>query len=570
MMVQDVEPAATVQRSDLETGDGGPAAADAAAACECPPADCPPIQKCLCPPAQDCTCDDQESPKDCPPAEFKCEEQGAEPAKTAKAADSAGGAGGPAGAPPHAGWRSSPHVAATSYKPGLRARQMQKGVVSYGAPARPRRALAKLLNGEPISVAAVGGSITWGEGAENVGQTDYAARVFAWIRETFPKANHTLVNAAIPGVPSSYFALCNRWHVPEDVDLVVFNVNDNVDGSPGSGMRLAHERLLRKLLQYRNRPAVLELVFYRYPAPDFTLGGDLGSQYRYHGDDEIGVLAQYYHTPWLATRSLVWDYLQETALDPKSRTGEMVGMWATTDDGDHPSDTGHGWLADLVIYWMQQVMDDLVRHPLEAEDEEEAQAPLSLPMYIGNFESKSNTCLMGTMMKDLVTAADPAFKWVNEGTAKKPKWGYVSTQPGSSLEITLSTNVLEGQEAGYNVSLGVGHLKSYEHMGWWEMTCVEGCACDPLTRNGHHVTPEKQSQLFHAMALVSASDTCRLRFTVLDETESGEHKFKLLGLVISEAADMVVNTEPEEDHPVSIQYELGKNGTAAEFALGGI
>ena len=27
-------------------------------------------------------------------------------------------------------------------------------------------------------------------------------------------------------------------------------------------------------------------------------------------------------------------------------------------------------------------MDDLVRHPLEAEDEEEAQAPLSLPMYI--------------------------------------------------------------------------------------------------------------------------------------------------------------------------------------------
>lgn len=25
---------------------------------------------------------------------------------------------------------------------------------------------------------------------------------------------------------------------------------------------------------------------------------------------------------------------------------------------------------------------------------------------------------------------------------QKPKWGYVSTQPGSSLEITLSTNVV--------------------------------------------------------------------------------------------------------------------------------
>lgn len=28
---------------------------------------------------------------------------------------------------------------------------------------------------------------------------------------------------------------------------------------------------------------------------------------------------------------------------------------------------------------------------------------------------------------------------------QKPKWGYVSTQPGSSLWATLSTNVVGGQ-----------------------------------------------------------------------------------------------------------------------------
>ena len=33
-----------------------------------------------------------------------------------------------------------------------------------------------------------------------------------------------------------------------------------------------------------------------------------------HGDDEMGVLAQYYHLPWVSTRSLAWDYLQETAI----------------------------------------------------------------------------------------------------------------------------------------------------------------------------------------------------------------------------------------------------------------
>ncbi len=56
-----------------------------------------------------------------------------------------------------------------------------------------------------------------------------------------------------------------------------------------------------------------------------------------------------------------------------------------------------------------------------------------------------------------------------------------------------------------NVSLSVGHLKSYEHMGWFEVTCVEGCICDPMKRDGHHT--EKVSQLYHAKMQVSASGT---------------------------------------------------------------
>jgi hypothetical protein len=43
-----------------------------------------------------------------------------------------------------------------------------------------------------------------------------------------------------------------------------FNINDG--GARGdAAIRRAHERLLRKLLAYQNRPAVLEMVFYRYP-----------------------------------------------------------------------------------------------------------------------------------------------------------------------------------------------------------------------------------------------------------------------------------------------------------------
>jgi hypothetical protein len=47
-----------------------------------------------------------------------------------------------------------------SYHPSLPARQLRRGIVSQGDPGRARRAAAKLLAGEPIAVAFVGGSVT--------------------------------------------------------------------------------------------------------------------------------------------------------------------------------------------------------------------------------------------------------------------------------------------------------------------------------------------------------------------------------------------------------------------------
>ena len=36
----------------------------------------------------------------------------------------------------------------------------------------------------------------------------------------------------------------------------------------------------------------------------------------------------------------------------------------------------------------------------------------------GNWESKTNNCLMGAKMKDLIVKQDPAFQWINEGTER--------------------------------------------------------------------------------------------------------------------------------------------------------
>lgn len=58
------------------------------------------------------------------------------------------------------GWRSSPHAVPTDYTPSLLPRELEKGIVSYGEASRARRWAHKLLSGQPVSVALLGGSIT--------------------------------------------------------------------------------------------------------------------------------------------------------------------------------------------------------------------------------------------------------------------------------------------------------------------------------------------------------------------------------------------------------------------------
>lgn len=57
--------------------------------------------------------------------------------------------------------RAADPAAVAGYQPDLPRRMLQRGVVSYGESARARRALAKLLRGEAISIALLGGSSTW-------------------------------------------------------------------------------------------------------------------------------------------------------------------------------------------------------------------------------------------------------------------------------------------------------------------------------------------------------------------------------------------------------------------------
>lgn len=119
--------------------------------------------------------------------------------------------------------------------------QLDRGVVSEGDPAAAARLARKLLSGQPISVAALGGSLTFGKGASSPGRTDWVSLLAAWLRDSFPTGTgtaaasgssnssstagrHVVVNAAVAASPSEYMSFCLQQHLdpqhPPDLVLV--------------------------------------------------------------------------------------------------------------------------------------------------------------------------------------------------------------------------------------------------------------------------------------------------------------------------------------------------------------
>jgi hypothetical protein len=123
-----------------------------------------------------------------------------------------------------------------------------------------------------------------------------------------------------------------------------------------------------------------------------------------------------------------------------------------------------------------------------------------------------------------VATATNNFSYVNEGTDKKPKWGYVGDVVGASLTLTFNTtqeNALKDQE----VNVYLAYLKSYQHMGTARVQCVAGCACKEYMLDAHH--EDTTSQTYLAKLTATQHDQCMVRVMVQEATRSGQHKIKV-------------------------------------------
>ena len=186
-----------------------------------------------------------------------------------------------------------------------------------------------------MTVAYIGGSITLGTGAGNPEKSSYRALVTGWLRQRFPKAEITEINAGLATTGSQYGAMrVRRDVIAEKPDLVFveFAASDaQYSGDEEQPVKKAIEGLLRQFLILPSPP---EVVMIYAPNSKRTTRGD------WHD-----VVAAHYHVPAVN--------LLET-VQPMIEAGKFSFSKDGVNPGVNPNDAGHKLYADLITAFLAE------------------------------------------------------------------------------------------------------------------------------------------------------------------------------------------------------------------------
>ncbi len=218
---------------------------------------------------------------------------------------------------------------------------LQKSVMQLGNNARLKSAIDRAKQGEDITIAFIGGSITQGAGAVPINTKCYAWRTFEGFCRLAGKGvdeNIHYIKAGVGGTPSELGMIryerdvCRNGAVTPDIVVVEFAVNDEGDETKG----VCYESLVRKILAAENKPAVI-LLFAVF-ANDWNL------------QERLCVIGERYHLPMVSTRDCVVDQFYK-----KAGAGRVVTKNQFFYDCFHPTNIGHQIMSDGLLSLLQKI-----------------------------------------------------------------------------------------------------------------------------------------------------------------------------------------------------------------------
>lgn len=227
---------------------------------------------------------------------------------------------------------------------GITARMKALSTYVKGNQARLAKVFKKAQNGEKITVAYLGGSITQGSSAGD--GLCYSKLTTDWLMEKFPNAEIEYVRAGI-GATGSYIGVfrADRDVISKNPDLVFidFSVNDTTEYTQRNIN--SYDSLLRKLWNSSTSPAVVTIAMTQEDGTSFQ---------QYHAD-----ICRAYQIPMISYREAILDVINNGHI-----------KWTDiSDDNIHPNVTGHAVLTEIITSYLQDVIDNLDNIDTEKESD---------------------------------------------------------------------------------------------------------------------------------------------------------------------------------------------------------
>ena len=283
-------------------------------------------------------------------------------------------------------------------------KMVDRSLISVGDMTRMSDVFQKAQNGEDITVAYIGGSITEGY---NAGTTEFYAKTCTdLLPGYFPDLTVTGVNAGISGTPSLLGNLrLERDVLSADPDIVFveFAVNDGQEAD----YKNAYESLVRTLLTQEKDIAVVLL---------FTV---LDSGYTCQ--EHMSKIGANYDLPMISVHDSVYEEIE---------AGRMT--WQDySNDQSHPNAYGHKCITDFVDNYYQKVL------PVVAENVGEVSKELPDPVFSAKY---MNMHYMDSATMDGVEL--DGFEQYDTHGSFHNGWMYRGTD-GGSMKFTVDCSVLE-------------------------------------------------------------------------------------------------------------------------------
>ncbi|KAG2437523.1 hypothetical protein HYH02_011166 [Chlamydomonas schloesseri] len=415
--------------------------------------------------------------------------------------------------------------------------------------SRVLRIIQDLEAGKALTIAVVGGSFSL---PDRISTDDvWFSQLARYLRDTYPRANITAINAAVGASNAGFGYLCLSKMLPPEVDLVFLDYGPNVVNwsCDITNQHQYYEQLIRRLLAYPGNPAVVAIEqLLPTQRPMYT-----------YSEVTASALYRYYDMPYISVSTGIY---RLQALNASGFAEHEIRMPNPVWGYWHYNRRGHKLVLDMVVHMLRSARASELagiwpeqRDPFWADQTPGGRTHSTLlPQH------PVKQPLLCVMPEELHTYVVSHAGWkYGADDPNSRKYGYISYRGQRSnaekrLVMKWDRSAIAskvGPESS-SFALILVYLASYSGMGSARLTCSGGCTCAAQTIDATiadfslskvrpvsvNLTPHQSTT---AAAGSSADAACQVE--VVNTSPGGKHsKFKVTGFVL---AEMYPGTEKE-------------------------